>query len=100
MVLPDIHAQQIYMGESLRKQKSNIKESQEPLDENFYPLKKSGTQNEKKIHDVGFSPIRMQRHNVVAAYNIQTSNQQFLAMGPNESSLIKTNNSSKKHLGF
>jgi hypothetical protein len=83
---------------SLRKLKSNVKDDPSPLEpETFYPLKKSGTQNEKKkIHDTGFSPIRMKRNNVLMAYNIQTTNPQFLAsVGPNNHTELR-NNTSKK----
>jgi len=86
---------------SLRKLKSNVKDeknSPSPLEsETFFPLKKSGTQNEKKKNlDVGFSPIRMKRNNVLMAYNIQTTNPQFLAsVGPNNHTELR-NNSSKK----
>ena len=88
---------------SLRKLKSNVKDDKaSPLEsETFFPLKKSGTQNEKKKNmDVHYSPIRVKRNNVLMAYNIQTTNPQFLAsVGPNNYTELR-NNSSKKQLGF
>lgn len=104
--LPEIHNNH-YAGESvgsLRKLKSNVKEDKtnnSPLEsETFYPLKKSGTQNEKKKNmDAGFSPIRMKRNNVIMAYNIQTTNPVYGSLGPPINTELR-NNSSKKQLGF
>jgi hypothetical protein len=72
--LPEIPGQKNIYGDEIRKQRSNVKDDSKPLDsESIYSLKKSATINEKvKSHntDVGFSPIRMKRNNVLMAYNV------------------------------
>ena len=82
-----------------------MKDNSKPLDsESHYNLKKSSTQNEKMKNmqtEVGFSPIRLKRNNVIMAYNlnqIHTNPQIMVSAGGAYHTNLKSD--SKKQLGF